>query len=162
MSDQLYETLKDTATKHIQAFESPHPFDADQIYSFRENCTMRFHPLNSMPAPFGENLPITRNEHDGALRLLADFLSKVKMDIQLMAVDVLQRTVTSWLQAHYDFKDTGGEPGEKDYMIEYVWITRHNEVGDKIVSMEEFLDVPRALHMIGKSQTYAEEHAKGD
>lgn len=45
-------------------------------------------------------------------------------------------------------------------MLLQVWITHHDETGQKIIWMEEFLDVPRALHMIGKAQTYAQENAK--
>lgn len=161
MSDQLYQKLKDTATNHIKAFEDPDPFDPDQIYAFRDPaCIMRFHASNSMPEPFGNDLHISRKEHEPALRMLGALMSRLRADIKLMVVDVQQRIVSTWLQLIFDFKATGGEPEEKNYMIEYVWITHHNETGDKIVWMEEFLDVPRALHMIGKAQVYAQENAK--
>lgn len=87
-------------------------------------------------------------------------MSGCRMDIKLAVVDVKQRVVSCWIQAHFDFKPVGGGPEENDYMIEYFWTTYHNETGDKIIWMEEFLDVPRAVHMIGKAQMYAQENAK--
>jgi hypothetical protein len=98
---------------------------------------MRFHASNSMPEPFGNNLHISRKEHEPALRMLGALMSRMKMDIKLVVVDTEQRVVSTWLQAFYDFKPTSGEPEEKNYMIEYVWITHHNETGDKITWMEE-------------------------
>ena len=96
-----------------------------------------------MGEPFGNDARISRKEHEPALRMLGALMSGMKMDIKLIIVDVQQRIVSSWIQAHYDFKAAGGQPEDKDYMIEYVWITHHNEAGDKIVWMEEFLDVAR-------------------
>lgn len=98
---------------------------------------MTFHPSNTMPEPFGNNNQLSRKEHEPALRLLGPLMSRMKVDIKLVVVDVEQRVVSTWLQMHFDFKSTGGEPEEKDYMIEYVWITHHSETGDKIVQMEE-------------------------
>lgn len=98
---------------------------------------MRFHASNSMPDPFGNDACLSRKEHEPARRMLGALMSGMRMDIKLVVVDVEQRVVSTWLQAIYDFKPTGGEPEQKDYMIEYVWITHHNETGDKIVWMEE-------------------------
>ncbi len=79
-------------------------------------------------------------------------MSRCRADIKLIIVDAQQRIVSTWVQLIMDFKATGGEPEETKYMIEYNWITHHNDTGDKIVWMEEFLDVPRALHMVSFSQ----------
>lgn len=121
MSAELYQTLKETATNHIRAFESPDPFDPEQIYAYRDpKCIMRFHASNSMPEPFGNDLHISRKEHEPALRMLGELMSRMKADIKLIVVDTEQRVVSTWLQMVFDFKATAGQPEEKDYMIEYV------------------------------------------
>ena len=159
MTNQLYETLRHTATKHIQAFNSPNPFDPDDIYRHRDpKCIMRFHPSNTMPDPFGNNAQISRTGHEPVLRMLGALMSKMEFHIDEMIVDVTTKTVVSRLRGIYDFKAVGGEPEEKGYMIEYVWITAHNDSGERIVGMEECRAAPRVVHMITKAQMYAKKN----
>ena len=59
-------------------------------------------------------------------------------------------------EAYFDFKAFGDEAGDKDYMIEYCWITMHDESGEKIVGMEEFMDAGRCIYMIDKAMRFAQ------
>ena len=161
MADVLYETLKQTAIKHIEAFESPKPFDPDAIYQYRTpDCYMHFHPSNSMPAPMGGGVKITRPEHESALLSLAAIITKMKFDIKEVSVDVKKRMVTSRIEGHFDFKAVGDMPEVKDWMIAYVWITVHDESGEKIVRMEETLDVVQATPMLERAGRNAQMSGK--
>ena len=161
MTDQLYETLKRTSTNHIRAFEDPDPFNPEQIYEYRaEGCIMHFHPSNSLGPPFNDENDVGWELHAPVLRMLGDLMSKMKFKINGMVIDVKERTVATRLQGFYDFKAAGGEPEVKNFMIEYAWFTRHNESGDKIIFMDEFLDHTQAMYMIEKAQVYAKENPK--
>ena len=118
---------------------------------------MFFHPSNSTPLPFGAGAKITKTEHEPALRMVAAVMDQIQTEIKEIIVDVKQRMVSARIQLIFDFKAVGDQPEERDYMIEYVWITEHDESGEKIVRMEEFCDAPRTLYMIGKAQMYAQE-----
>ena len=160
--DKLYETLKNSALAHVKAFESPDPFNPERIYGFRApGCIMHFHPCNSIGAPFDNNNDISWDKHHpGALRMLGALMDSMRGDIKQVVVDTKTRTVVVRFEAYFDFKAVGDEPEEKEYMIEYCWITEHDEAGKKIVGMEEFLDPIRAGYMISKSIKYAELNAK--
>ena len=68
---KLYQTLKSTALAHVKAFESPDPFNPEQIYAYRaDGCIMHFHPCNSMPSPFNNNTDVGWEMHAPALRML--------------------------------------------------------------------------------------------
>jgi hypothetical protein len=45
MPSQLYQTLKETAINHVKAFESPDPFDPDQV----SVISMAAHEWNNSP-----------------------------------------------------------------------------------------------------------------
>lgn len=159
--DKLYETLKNTAISHVKAFESPDPFNPERIYSFRApGCIMHFHPCNSVPPPFDNNNDISWDKHHpGALRTLGAAMDRMKGDIKQVIVDVQTRSVVVRFEAYFDFKPVDEEPPEKDYLIEYCWITMHDESGEKIVGMEEFLDPIKAGYMIDRSIRYAKANA---
>lgn len=87
-------------------------------------------------------------------------MDSMRGDIKQVVVDTQSRTVVVRFEAYFDFKPVGEEPKEKNFLIEYCWITTHDESGEKIVGMEEFLDPMKSRYMIDKSMRYAQEHAK--
>lgn len=159
MVEDLYEKLETTAIEHIRAFESPKPFDAEAIYRFRSPaCVMYFHPENSMPAPFGGGVTITEAEHVPALNALGAVTERLVFDIKEVTVDVKKRVVTARMHGIFDFKAVGEDPPVRDWMIEYIWITEHDESGTQIVRLEESLDVVQVLPMLDKAGRYAKEN----
>lgn len=111
-----------------------------------------------MPAPFGGGVTITKTEHLPALHMLGAVTDRLVFDIKEVSVDVMTRVVTSRIQGIFDFKPVGQDPAVKDWMIEYVWITEHDETGEQIVRVEETLDVVQVLPMLDKAGRYAKEH----
>ena len=157
MGDDLYETLKATAIGHIRAFEDPNPFDTDEVYAFRsDDFHMIFHPTNSLPPPFNDGAVITRQEHEPALRALNGVITAVKFHIKQITVDVKERVVTVRHEGHYDYRAIADMKEEKDWMVEYVWMTKHDESGKKIVSMHEVIDVVQVLPMLQRAGKYME------
>lgn len=157
MADDLYETLKQTAIKHIQAFESPNPFDAHEVYKYRApGAFMYFHPYNSVPAPFGDRRKITWPDHEPALTSLGAVMDRMKFDIKEVSVDVKKRMVTARIEGHFDFKAVGDMPEVKDWVIGYVWITEHDDSGEKIVRLEETMDVVQVTPMLQRAGKHVE------
>lgn len=76
-----------------------------------------------------------------ALQMLAAVPDRLKFDIKEVTVDVKKRVVTARIQGIFDSKAVRKDPEVKDWMIEYVWITVHDESGEQIVRMEDTLDV---------------------
>lgn len=153
--DQLYETLKRSATNHIKAFESPNPFDADAIYACRTTDSfMIFHPSNSVPAPWGSGAKITPEMHHPGAKAIGAAMNGVKAEVENLIIDVKKRTVVAQVKMFYDIKGFGDEAEDKGYMCEYVWITQHDDSGEKIVRMDEFIDPIRAGYMLEKVGRY--------
>ena len=87
-------------------------------------------------------------------------MDSMRGEIKQVAADVKTRTVVVRFEAYFDFKAVGDEPEDKNYLIEYCWITEHDESGEKIVGMEEFLDPIKAGYMIDKSIRYMQLNAE--
>lgn len=159
MADDLHKILEATALNHVKAHESPDPFDPEAIWKYRSpDCTMFFHPENSMPAPFGAGACITKAEHLPALRMLGAITDRLRFEILETSVDVQKRLVTVRMQGIFDFKAVGADLEVRDWMIEYVWMTRHDDISNKIVRVEEYLDVVQVVPMLDKAKRYAEQH----
>ncbi|KAK4505120.1 hypothetical protein PRZ48_003083 [Zasmidium cellare] len=156
MPSQLYETLKATATAHVQAYSSPNHWDADAIWPLRTpDCVHYLHPAESIPPPFNE--PIREEKHRHFMKFFGDCMYNCKFDILDMAIDEDKRIVVTTLQATYDFKAIGEEPEVKGWTAQYVWLTEMEETGKKIKRVEEFMDVQRLLGFAaGRAEKYQE------
>ena len=115
---------------------------------------MVFHPTNSVPPPWGNEEKITPEMHHPGAQAIGAAMDDVKADIQNLVIDVKKRTVVAQVRMFYDIKGFGDEAEDKQYMCEYVWITQHDEAGEKIVRMDEYIDPLRAGYMLEKVGRY--------
>ena len=160
MSDDFYEALKNTATAHLKAYDSPNPWNADKVQAYRTpDCIHYLHPTESLPEGF------TAIDHDHfkhAMRLFGPVMESSTFDIKEMVVDVKQRTVVARLTGIYDFKAIGHEPTEKGFTADYVVLAEMDESGKKITRIEEYLDVQRLMgHVREKAERYNALNAPG-
>ncbi|KAL9097595.1 MAG: hypothetical protein Q9165_000492 [Trypethelium subeluteriae] len=156
MSDQLYETLKQTAIAHIKGYESPTPFNNEAIQQRRTpECVHYLHPVESIPAPF--NAAIKIGQFTGFMHFFGGCLDRFSLPIKDLVIDVRQRTVVARLGAIFDFKAFGNEPKEEGYTSEYMVLMEMEESGTKVVRVEEFLDPQRLMGYVQlRAQRYAQ------
>ena len=91
MTNALYDALKQTATAHIKAFESPKPWDAEAVLALRTpDCLHTLHPTDALPEAFRS---ANDNAHIGGfLGMFGAIIERFEFDIKAMAVDVQQRS----------------------------------------------------------------------
>ena len=160
MDDTMYETLKQTATAHIRAYEGPIPWDPNETLKHRTpECVHYLHPKESIPEAFSR--PLYQEDYRNALNHFAPVIERFSSDISEMAVDVKQKMVTARITATFDFKAVrDDEPSEQGYKAEYMYLMEMDATGKKVVRFEEFLDVQRLLgYVAGKAERYNESRA---
>lgn len=155
MSDDLYETLKQTAIDHLKAYDSPDPWKPDPIQKFRTpDCIHYIHPTESIPESFRA---IDHEHFKGSMAFFSPVLESSTFEVKEAVVDVKQKTVAARVTAIYDFKAIGNEPAEKGFTADYVVLTEHDDSGKKIKRIVEYLDVQRMMEYVrGKAERYAE------
>lgn len=154
-ADNVYDILKQTALGHFHAHESPNPFDPVEIDKYRsEGAFQRYHPQDSIPE--ASRGPQYKEDHDKTLKLLSGPIAQLTFDLHDMSVDSQNYQVAMRFNATYDFKAFGDEPAENGYTVDYMWIMEMESTGDKILRVEEFLDVQRVVgHIMVKAEKYA-------
>ncbi|KAF2236092.1 hypothetical protein EV356DRAFT_498935 [Viridothelium virens] len=161
MSDQLYETLKQTAIAHFKGYESPTPWNNEAIQQHRTpECVHYLHPVESIPAPFNE--PIKIDQFSSFMHFFGACLDRFSLPIKDLVVDVRQRTVVARLGAVFDFRAFGNEAKEEGYTAEYMVLMEMEESGTKVVRIEEFIDPQRLMGYVQpKAQRYAQSVSGG-
>ena len=101
------------------------------------------------------------DQYVGALNTFAPMFDKCTFNIYETIVDIKIRTAAMRLRATIDSKAIGNdESAGRGYTAEYVYITDMDESGEKVLSMEEFIDPLRLLgYVLGKAERYNKMHS---
>ncbi|KAI9659036.1 MAG: hypothetical protein M1821_001996 [Bathelium mastoideum] len=161
MSDQLYETLKQTAIAHIQGYESPSRFNNKAIQKYRTpeyvHC---LHPKESIPPPFDE--PIKLEQFAGIMHFFDGCLDRFHSEVEDIVVDARERTMVARMSSVLDLKALENEPKEEGYTAEYMLLMQVEESGKKIVRVEEFLDSQRLMGCVQPKAGWYAQHVSGE
>lgn len=155
MADAFREKLRQTALKHIEAYNSPDPWDAEAIWAVKEPHTTHYlHPSQSLKPEFRGR--IEQKKHKQFMHFFAPVFDKFLLTVTWIAIDTTERTVVTGLDCTMDLKAFGDEPAVTGYTADYVWAVKMNESGDKIIEIHETLDVQRLTEFVAeRAHSYA-------
>jgi hypothetical protein len=150
----LYQTIHNTASKTVLSYSQENCGSDVSAFSatLTPTCKRYFAPSSFFAAtPELANYGLSNAEYEAHMAPEMTILEKWRVEIKKIIVDEAKRTAMVWSHHYLTMK------GQKEVLLEFVFMLDINETGEKVDKIVEFVDTAECDKYVQMMQEVAKE-----